>query len=294
MPSDAKAAILASSTIVGSISTENSKSSAGGIAALMALDSAPEIYENTMVPLWFGRWSETLLTSVSLKTGETVLEVACGTGVTTRIARRDVGSGGRVTGLDINAAMLAKARELAADMDIIWMESDVIETGLPDDSFNAVISQHGYHYFPDQPAALKEFYRVLAPSGRIAMSIWDGHSAYTKALCAAVEKFISPEIAKKQRGQRETPSADRLIASVSEAGFRNVNVARQQLLIKVPLATKFVPLHLGSMPIANAFQSLPDEEKEALIADVADTLRGLVVGDQIVYSDALNVVTGWK
>ena len=260
----------------------------------MALDSAPEIYENTMVPLWFGRWAETLLTSVSLKTGETVLDVACGTGVTTRIARRDVGSGGRVTGLDINAAMLAKARELAADMDIIWMESDVIETGLPDDSFNVVISQHGYHYFPDQPAALKEFYRVLAPSGRIAMSIWDGHSAYTKALCAAVEKFISPEIAKKQRRQRETPSADRLIASVSEAGFRNVNVARQQLLIKVPLATKFVPLHLGSMPIANAFQSLPDEEKEALIADVADTLRGLVVGDQIVYSDAVNVVTGWK
>jgi SAM-dependent methyltransferase len=98
--------------------------------------SAPEIYENTMVPLWFGRWAETLLTSVSLKTGETVLDVACGTGVTTRIARRDVGSGGRVTGLDINAAMLAKARELAADMDIIWMESDVIETGLPDDSFN--------------------------------------------------------------------------------------------------------------------------------------------------------------
>jgi ubiquinone/menaquinone biosynthesis C-methylase UbiE len=145
------------------------------------------------------------LTSVSLKTGETVLDVACGTGVTTRIARRDVGSGGRVTGLDINAAMLAKARELAADMDIIWMESDVIETGLPDDSFNVVISQHGYHYFPDQPAALKEFYRVLAPSGRIAMSIWDGHSAYTKALCAAVEKFISPEVAKKQRGQRETP-----------------------------------------------------------------------------------------
>jgi SAM-dependent methyltransferase len=196
--------------------------------------------------------------------------------------------------LDINAGMLAKANELAADMDIIWIESDVIKTGFPDDSFNAVISQHGYHYFPDQPAALKEFHRVLAPSGRIAMSIWDGHSAYTKALCSAVEKFISPEIAKKQRGQRETPSADRLIANVSEAGFRNVTVDRQELDIKVPLANEFVPLHLRSMPIANAFQSLPDENKEALIADVADALSGLVIGDQIVYPDAVNVVTGWK
>jgi len=48
------------------------------------------------------------------------------------------------------------------------------------------------------------------------------------------------------------------------------------------------------MPIANAFHRLPDEEKEALIADVAHTLRGQVVGDQIVYSDAVNVVTGVK
>lgn len=256
--------------------------------------NAPEIYENTMVPLWFGRWAETLLTLVSLKTGETVLDVACGTGVTTRIAKRDVGNDGRVTGLDINAGMLAKARELAADLDVTWVESDVIETGLPENSFNAVISQHGYHYFPDQPAALKEFYRVLAPSGRIAMSIWDGHSAYTKALCSAVEKFISPEVAKKQRGQRQTPSVDRLITDVSEAGFRDVTVARQELLIKVPLAAEFVPLHLGSMPIANAFHNLPDGKKEALIADVADTLRGKIVDDQIVYPDAVNVVTGVK
>ena len=69
--------------------------------------SAPEIYENSMVPLWFGRWAGALLTFVSLKTGETVLDVACGTGVTTRIAKREVGSDGRVTGLDINAGMLA-------------------------------------------------------------------------------------------------------------------------------------------------------------------------------------------
>ncbi len=85
-----------------------------------------------------------------------------------------------------------------------------------------------------------------------------------------------------------------MISSVSDAGFRDVTVTRQELAMKVPLGTEFVPLHLGSMPIANAFQSLPDAEKEALIADVADRLRGLVVGNQIVYPDAVNVVAGWK
>ncbi len=256
--------------------------------------SAPEIYENTMVPLWFSRWAVALTGIVSLNAGERVLDVACGTGITTRIAKGNVGENGHVTGLDINAGMLERARELASVMDINWMESDVVATGLPSDSFDAIISQHGFHYFPDQHAALKEFIRVLAPSGRIAMSIWDGHSPYTKALCSAVEKFISPEVAKKQRSQRETPSSVTLIESVSNAGFQNVSVTRQELQIKVPLAAEFVPLHLGSMPIANAFQSLPDDKKEALIADVAHALRGSVVGDKIVYLDAVNVVTGVK
>jgi len=256
--------------------------------------SAPEIYENTMVPLWFGRWATALLQLASLRDGERVLDVACGTGVTTRLAKRDVGTRGHVTGLDINADMLAKARSLAADLDIAWIESDVTGTGLPRDHFDAVISQHGYHYFPDKPAALAEFYSVLAPQGRIAMSMWDGHSCYTQAICSAVETFISPQVAQKQRSQRETTPADALIAEVSDAGFRDVSVVRQELLIKVPLASEFVPLHLGSMPIAHAFHDLEDVDKAALIAQVSDRLSAYVVGDQMIYPDAVNVVTAIK
>ncbi|MCK4860500.1 MAG: methyltransferase domain-containing protein [Rhodobacteraceae bacterium] len=256
--------------------------------------NATDIYENTMVPLWMGRWAVELLKLVSLNAGESVLDVACGTGVTTRLAKRDVGANGSVIGLDINASMLEKAHELAPEMDITWMEGDVAGTGLASNTINAIISQHGYHYFPDKRAALKEFQRVLAPEGRIAMSVWDGHSAYTKAICSAVEKFISPDIAKVQRSQRETPSAKILTQTLSEAGFQKVAVIRQELSIKVPLAAKFVPLHLGSMPISESFYSLSDEEKEALIADVSQTLRDHIVGDQIVYPDAVNVVMGVK
>lgn len=256
--------------------------------------SAPEIYENTMVPLWFGRWAKSLLVLASLKPGEKILDIACGTGVTTRLAKKNVGAEGDVIGLDINAGMLAAARELSTGMNIVWMESDVVNVALPSDHFDAIICQHGYHYFPDQPAALKEFFRLLKPSGRIAISIWDGHSAYTQSLCSAVEKFISPEVANKQRSQRETPSARALEADASQAGFSDVSVVRQELLISVPLADEFVPLHLGSMPIAAAFLSLPEEDKEALIADVAHSLEGHIVGEQIVYPDAVNVITGVK
>jgi ubiquinone/menaquinone biosynthesis C-methylase UbiE len=255
---------------------------------------APEIYENVMVPLWFGRWAEALIELVDPKNGEKILDVACGTGVTTRLVKEKVGPTGHVTGLDINAGMLIKARELAADLDIEFNESDVVDTTLQSNSFSAVISQHGYHYFPDQAAALAEFYRVLMPQGRIAISIWDGHSAYTEAICHAVEKFISPEIARIQRSQRITPSASDLTKQLSDAKFERVEIVRQQLNIKVPKPSEFVPLHLGSMPIAQAFIDLPDDQKDALISDVENSMSDYIKGDQMMYPDAVNVATGIK
>jgi len=247
-----------------------------------------------MVPLWFGRWAQELLNLVSLRPGESVLDVACGTGVTTRSAKNAVGPYGHVTGLDINAPMLALAAELAEDVDINWMEADVCKNQLEPDTYDAIISQHGYHYFPDKPRALAEFGRVLAPGGRLAFSVWDGHSAYTSALCTAVEKYISPEVAKKQRSQRETPNAAQLEQAVIDAGFDDVSVKTQTLEIRVPLASEFVPLHLGSMPIANAFLALSDVEKEKLIGTVENALSEHVRKDQLVYNDSVNVAMGFK
>ena len=256
--------------------------------------NGPEIYETVMVPLWFGRWAEALVESVALQRSETVLDVACGTGVTTRLAKAAVGHEGRVAGLDINASMLAKAREIAGATDIEWIKSDVVDTGLPSDTYDVIISQHGYHYFPDKPEALKEFRRLLKTGGRLAFSIWDGHSPYTTALCAAVERHISTEVAAKQRAQRQTPTADALRSQMSEAGFTNVKVLRQELTITVPQAAEFVPLHLASMPIAGAFMALEDNSKETLIKDVSNAMTPYADGATLVYPDAVHVVLGWK
>jgi len=256
--------------------------------------NGPKIYEEVMVPLWFGRWAEALVEKASLCTSERVLDVACGTGVTTRLAKSKVGPSGKVDGLDINALMLAQAKDLAGDLDIQWIESDVCGSGLPSGSYDVILSQHGYHYFPDKPKALSEFLRLLVPGGRLAFSIWYGHSPYTEALCAAVARHISPEIAEKQRSQRQTPSAEELKQQVEDQGFSDVAVQRQELLIDVPLAPEFVPMHLASMPIAGAFLALNENARNALIEEVAEQLDEFVAGDRLVYPDAVNVVEGRK
>ncbi|WP_298436093.1 methyltransferase domain-containing protein [uncultured Jannaschia sp.] len=252
----------------------------------------PQIYETVLVPLWFGRWAEALVGTLDLAADARVLDIACGTGVTTRMVHDALGPKGHVAGLDNNEGMLATAAELAEGRDIRWILADVNGSGLPSGSVDVTLSQHGYHYFPDKPAALREFRRLLAPGGAMAFSIWAGHSAYTEALCDAVATHISAEAAAMQRAQRETPTAEALERAARDAGFDAVSVTRQELEIDVPAPEVFVPQHLQSMPIAGAFLALPEDARAALVANVAAAMADQIEGDRMTYADAVHVVAG--
>src|ERR1700738_2009819 len=73
-------------------------------------DSVVEVYEQLLVPRLFTPWGELLLDELEVSPGEAVLDVACGPGSVSRLAARRVGAGGRVTGVDLSAAMPGMAR----------------------------------------------------------------------------------------------------------------------------------------------------------------------------------------
>ena len=76
--------------------------------------NAAELYEQYAVPYVLGPWAPELVEVAALGRGERVLDVACGTGVVARLAASRVGPTGQVTGIDLNAGMLAVARTLPA------------------------------------------------------------------------------------------------------------------------------------------------------------------------------------
>src|SRR5712664_152339 len=114
--------------------------------------SAPEIYQKYLVPALFRPWASILLNLVSPKPGDRVLDVACGTGLVTRLAAEQVGRTGKVVGLDISSGMLSVARSVPASGGprIEWNEGDATTLPFPDSSFDLVVCQLGLQFFPDR------------------------------------------------------------------------------------------------------------------------------------------------
>lgn len=163
--------------------------------------SAADIYEDFFVPALFGEWAPRVCDAAGLVPGNTVLDVACGTGVLAGEAARRVRTDGSVTGLDCNDGMLDVARQHRPDID--WISGEAESLPFADASFDAVISQFGLMFFEDRAKALSEMWRALKPGGRLAVAVWDcqvnspGYSAMTALLRglfgdAAADALLAP------------------------------------------------------------------------------------------------------
>src|SRR5262245_17337254 len=129
---------------------------------------AAELYERYVVRYILRPWATLLIDSAGLAGGERVLDVACGTGVVTRVAAMRVGRAGHVVGVDLNPSMIAVAQSLPAPdgASIAWLEGSALDLPLLDAGFDVVLCQQGLQFFPDKVVALREMRRVLDHRGR--------------------------------------------------------------------------------------------------------------------------------
>jgi ubiquinone/menaquinone biosynthesis C-methylase UbiE len=195
--------------------------------------SIPEDYDRHLGPLLFDFSGRDMARRVESGLGgqasARVLEVACGTGISTEHLWRQLPPGTRIVATDLSPAMLDYAIERRGELPGVSFEqapADALPFG--DEYFDALVCQFGIMFFDDKPAALAEFARVLRPGGLLAFSVWESHDK--NPVVGLSHRTIASFFASDPPGFLKLPfsyhDTEAISALVADAGFEFVQAWR--------------------------------------------------------------------
>ena len=254
--------------------------------------TAPENYERFFVPAIGRPLANDLVRVASLRPGERVLDVACGTGVVTRLAAERVGPGGMVAGLDINPGMLAVARSVTPpEMEIEWYEASAESMPLPDGAFDVVLCQLSLQFVADRLRGLREMRRVLTAGGRVVLNLPGPAAPMFEILAEAMGRHIAPQAAGFVRGVFSLYEEPELEDLLKAAGLPHVNAQADTRELSLPAPRDFLWQYVGSTPLAAVVAEADDEERSALEREVVAGWQDFRSGDGMNYQQRVVTAT---
>jgi ubiquinone/menaquinone biosynthesis C-methylase UbiE len=194
---------------------------------------------NTAAPGWkkwdayllkrFEPVTQAMLDEAHLAEGQSVLELACGTGEPGIPAAKRLGKG-RVTGTDQSEEMMAVAEEKAKAQGVLnysTRAASALSLPFPDSQFDAVLCRWGIMFFPDPRACLRETRRVMKPGAWASFATWnapDKNPYLSLPIKVAIQKMGLTPPPPEAPGVFRFPNPQELAALMSEAGFKNPQV----------------------------------------------------------------------
>jgi ubiquinone/menaquinone biosynthesis C-methylase UbiE len=138
----------------------------------------PENYDRFLGPSFFEPFARDIVAHLPQLDVQSVLEIACGTGIVTRRLRDALPRQVEIVATDLNADMFEFAgRRFREDEQIDWQQADVSALPFSDRSFDAIVCQFGLMFVPDKETAIRECYRVLRGGGVFLFNVWDSFAA---------------------------------------------------------------------------------------------------------------------
>ena len=256
---------------------------------------------------WMAPVSDQLIKSNGISSGQTVLDVATGTGQPAlTIARKIVGPKGKVVGVDLSPEMIEVAKEEAAYLGLTNIVFQVVKdeslSMFSDNTFDSVVCRNGLMFMPDPVKALKAFLRVLKPGGKASVTVWG--SPDKSPVMAALMNTLSRHVPDMKQpapgtpgGPFSIPSIDMLRDYFLKAGFSDFKAEKieatvaqtdtaEQLWQGMTEVTGFLVILLSK---------LPEEKKLAIKNDVIESLNKIFPsGSPVKFTGELLLGTGTK
>ena len=256
---------------------------------------------------WMAPISDQLIKSSGIRVGQTVLDVATGTGQPALTIAKIVGQNGKVIGIDLSPEMIEIAKEEAAYQrltDIINFQvvKDESLSMFSDNSFNSIVCRNGLMFMPDPVKALNAFLRVLKPGGKASVTVWG--SPDKSPVMAAVMNIVSAHLPEMKQSSPGTPGGAFSISTVDmlhdyflKAGFSNFNAEKIEVTVaQTDTAEQF----WQAMTEVTGFlvillPKLPEEKKLAINNDVIDSLHKIFPSSgPVKFTGELILGTGTK
>ncbi len=218
-----------------------------------------------------------LLDLLAPRSGEHILDIGCGGGLTTIAVARAVGPGGSVVGLDLSEPLVGLAKQRVHDAGVTnatFVAGDAQTDAIPDPPFDAAMSQFGVMFFADPVAAFTNIRRGLRPGARLAFACWQPASENPWFPGPLLARHTSPPAPNASAAPPPGPLAFANIEYVrgilESAGFGDIRCAPVACEVAVPDDSIYDEELVASL-------RLDAEQTSAITKDLrafADSFRG--------------------
>ena len=167
---------------------------------------AAPLYDLPFLQQWVYRPAHNeVIAALKSRGARKVADIACGTGILADRIATEVHPD-EIYGVDMSEGMLAQAK--ARSSKVQWRKGPAEHLPFGDGTLDAVVTTSAFHFF-DQPAALREFHRVLAPGGLAAV-----------ATLSPRQRLPLHRLSANRLNPAHNPSPSEMRALFEDAGFR--------------------------------------------------------------------------
>jgi len=235
---------------------------------------------------------------------ESVVDVGCGCGATTLELGKRVGETGRVLGVDIASAMIARARataEASGRRNVAFECTDAQTFPFARASVGLVYSRFGVMFFADPVAAFRNLARALRPNGRLAFVCWQSihDNPWMSVPMMAAMQHITLDIPADPHapGPFAFADAERVCGMLQAAGFTEARASafRTDMLIGggAPLE-QAMDFMLRISPLSRPLAEVDAATRHTVIEAIRRAVASYEVGGIVRMPSAAWIITAQK
>jgi ubiquinone/menaquinone biosynthesis C-methylase UbiE len=254
------------------------------------------------IRVMFAPLTRALIDEAGIVEGDSVLDVAGGSGEPSLTIAETVGPTGSVTCTDAVAEMVAAAQSEAQRRGLTNVAfQQCAADSLPFDSksFDAVVSRLGVMFFPDLPAALREMLRVTKRDGAISLAVWGKSelNPFSYAITDVVARYFEAT-----PSDPNVPGAFRfaepgaLAQLLTEAGAIDV----KERMLKFHIAAPISPKQFWEMrsetsgTLRQKLATLSPQQADLIAQEAQEKVREFFPNDHMRFPAQMIIVTGEK